>query len=68
MTRTNKFAKIVWILLFKEVFELSRLILTIPNSTASAERAFPAPKRVITYLRVRATQNHDCVSSLSCYL
>jgi len=35
----------------KEVYKLAKLIVTIPSTTASAERSFSALKRIKTYCR-----------------
>lgn len=48
---------------FKEVFQLSQLILSIPSNTASAERSFSALKRINSCLR--SSQGQKRLSFLS---
>ncbi len=48
---------------FPEVYRLCQLILTIPSTSASAERSFSALKRIKTYLR--STQGQDRLSALA---
>ena len=42
--------------LFSEIFKLVKIFMTIPVSTASAERSFSALRRLKTYLRSNMTQ------------
>jgi hypothetical protein len=46
-----------------EGFKLGLLIVTVPSTTASAERSFPALKRIKTYQR--STQNEERLSGLA---
>ncbi|CAH1101609.1 unnamed protein product [Psylliodes chrysocephalus] len=48
---------------FPQIIKLAKLIVTIPASSASAERSFSGLKRIHTYLR--NTQGQDRLSSLS---
>ena len=48
---------------FPEAYKLSKLIITIPASSSSAERSFSALKRIKTYLR--NAQGQDRLSSLA---
>lgn len=43
--------------MFSEILVLMKLFLTIPVTTASAERSFSALRRLKTYLRSTMTQN-----------
>lgn len=49
--------------IFPEVYKLAKLIVTIPVSSASAERSFSCLKRIHTYLR--NTQNQSRLTDLS---
>lgn len=49
--------------IFPEVYKLAKLIVTIPVSTASAERSFSCLKRIHTYLR--NTQGQSRLTDLS---
>ena len=51
----------------KEIYELRQIILTIPNSTVSAERNFPVLKWVNTFL-IPPTSNQDRLSSQSLHV
>lgn len=48
---------------FEQVYSLSKLICTIPATTASVERTFSALKRIKTYLR--STQGQERLSNLA---
>jgi hypothetical protein len=48
---------------FKEIYKLAELIMTIPSSTATAERSFSAMKKIHTCCR--GTQTQVRLSSLS---
>ena len=48
---------------FHELFRLCKVTVTIPATSASAERSFSALKGIKTYLR--STMTHDSISNLS---
>ena len=47
---------------FHDLFRLCKIVVTIPATSASAERSFPALKGIKTYLR--STMTHDRISNL----